>query len=163
MTTIPQLPELAAATDDDLLVIYDIGLGMAYKVTRGTLLDGLARLQGDVEFSAVSADSASFTEVTAALLSFAAGGALANAATVQASITIPALAAGATAMITMPVPGLALGMGVHLALVEEPPAGVIATAWASAAGTATIRFRNLGTAGTTATAMPAQIVALQVG
>ena len=153
MTTIPELPELAAATDDDLLVIFDVGLEVGYKISKAAFLDGIARLQQPAEFTTLSADSASFTEITAALLSFAAGGAIADAATAQENITVPALAAGASGQVTVAVPGLSTGMAVRAALIGEPPAGILLTAWASATGTATIRFTNVGTGGTSATGM----------
>lgn len=131
-----------AVSDDDLLLIYDLTAGHAFKVTRGVLLQGIARLNRVAAFTNLSAEDATFTEVTAALMSFASGGGIADMVTARPSITIPTIAAGTAQTVTIPVSGATLGMAVVCTISDGLAPGLCLNAYVSATNQVSVVLTN---------------------
>lgn len=142
-----ELPELDAipgesVSDDDLLLIYDIANGRAYRVSRATLLGDVARENADATFANLSAEGITATQITPALLAFAGGGGIADMVTVTGNVTIPTLAAATAGSAALSVPGAASGMLVLATFTGGLAEGLTYTAHVSAGSTVTFRFVN---------------------
>lgn len=145
-----ELPDLSPipggnVSDDDLLLIYDITNSLAYKITRGTLLGNVARTGSPATFTDLAADDLTATQITAALLLFAAGGGIQNMISGSFAVSVPTIAAQEAASVTVSVPGAAVGMAASVTISDGLAAGLAYTAHVSAADTVILRFVN-GTA-----------------
>lgn len=160
-----ELPDLdptpgGSVTDDDLLLIYDMTNGRAYKVTRGTLLGNVARENADAAFANLSAEGFTATRITPASLEFASGGAIGDMVTASGDVTVPTLAAATAGTATLSVAGAAAGMLVVATFTGGLPAGLAYTAYVSAAGTVTFRFVNATGASISGAAAPVRVACL---
>lgn len=132
----------------------------AYKVTRGTLLSGVARLIAPADFTVLSAEEATFTEMTAALLKFTSGGQIADMVHRSTSVVIPTLAAGATGTVVISVPNSVVGMQVIVGFTEAIGAGLCFNAFVSAAGSVTIAITNASTGSIPGATKAAKVVCI---
>lgn len=151
-----QLPS-ANASDDDLLLIWDMQNQRAYKVTRGVLLGNVARTGAEVEFSTVAAEEGTFTQLTPALLLFAAGGGIADMVTASETVAVPTLAAQASGTVGVPVEGAAVGMLVLVTFASGLAPGLSYAAHVSAPDLVAITFTNASAASITGTIEAAKI------
>lgn len=160
-----ELPDLdptpgGSVSDDDLLLIYDMTNGRAYKVTRGTLLGNVAREMADADFVNLSAEGITATQITPALLVFAGGGGIADMVTATGSVTIPTLAAATAGTATLSVPAAAAGMLVLATFTAGLPPGLACTAYVSAAGIVTFNFVNATGASISGASAPVRVACL---
>lgn len=128
LTTIPG----AQISDDDLLVIYDVGAATAYKITKSALLAGLATIGGDHDFG-----TSNFTQ-----LSVGGGADITNVLFRQDTVTPPDILSGATDVQTVTVTGAVTTDSVFLTIASALPAGMSVQAWVSSADTVSIKFFN---------------------
>lgn len=160
-----ELPDLdptpgGSVTDDDLLLIYDMTNGRAYKVTRGTLLGNVARENADAAFANLSAEEFTATQITSALLQFTSGGGIGDMVTASGSVTVPTLAAAATGTATLSVPGAAAGMLVLATFTGGLPAGLAFTAHVTSSGIVTFTFTNASSASISGASAPVSAACL---
>lgn len=158
MVTINNLPEqlLADVSDEDLLVIYDMGGGAtpARKVTRGDLLSGVARTASAAAFTTLSATT-SVAAPAGAIDALTVATSLIMGATLQrmlkgaASVAIPLATTLTEVTATIAVTGAVVGDLATLHLPSTWPAGLIARATVTAPDTVTIYAFN-ATAGSIA-------------
>lgn len=156
LVDIPSIPE-GNVSDDDLLLIYDMTAGRSYKVTRLLLLAGIARLNAPAEFTALSAEEATFTEATVAQLLFASGGGVSDMVTASAPVVVPTLAAGATDTVNVSVAGAVAGMAALCTFTDGLAPGLCFTAHVSAPDVVTVAFVNASSGSITGASKTASI------
>jgi hypothetical protein len=169
MTEISALPTATGIDNADFLVVHRNGRETSQqsrKITRATLLTGVARTSENAAFLALTASSIgapsgaidSLTVATGLIM----GATLAKILTATASTAIPTLAAGASADVTMAVTGAVVG---DVAIVNPQvtmPGGLRLRAYVSAADTVTINVLNGSTASITGASYSLKAVLLRV-
>lgn len=169
MTEINALPTATAIDDLDLLVVHRDGReasSQSRKISRGSLLSGVARTGQPASLGAVTATSlaapvGAINALTVAT-SLIMGATLAKILTATASVAIPTLAAGASGDVAMTVVGAVVG---DVAIVNPQvtmPGGLRLRAYVSAADTVTISVLNGSTASITGASYSLKAVLLRV-
>lgn len=148
MATFDTLTEAIALADTDFVLAHLPGASpdKTRKVTRATLLNGVARAGADVTFGAVDADELNAPigaiDALTVATSIALGAVLSRILTNTTSVAIATLAAAASSDSTMTVTGAVVGDVVILNAQVALPAGLILRAYVSAANTVTINVTN---------------------
>lgn len=161
MAELPDLDPIPGAnvSDDDLILIYDMENNRAYKVTRGNLLGNVARTGDDADFNVLSAETATFTEVTPALLSFASGGGIADMITASGeSVSVPTIASQSSDTVTVTITGAVAGMVALVTFSDALAAGLVYHAHVSADDILTITFTNATAGSITGESKTAEII-----
>lgn len=166
--TLDQLPlqDVGNVSDDDLLLIWETGAGSSpsRKVTVGSLKSDLPRTAGNADFSDVTATDVTATTGAINALEVATsltlGAAITKVLAGALSVTASTLAAGVTEDKTAALAG-ALTTDTVMFSISGLPAGLIVSAWVSAADTVTFRLFNATSGPITGAAYTARTVAIR--
>lgn len=141
MPEITELTELTSATDADELLIYDVsaGTGNSKKVTRETLLDGIARDGGDHDFGTSTIDNLT---ATTASLTFEDGCTITNYLCASLTVAPADILTGAYQTVDATLTGATTAGFLSYAFTDALPDGLLCQAWISAADTVSYRFHN---------------------
>lgn len=150
MPEIPALPaiEPSNVTDDDLLVIYDVGAATqpARKVTRGALLRGVARSEEDATFRDLDAESLSGQQGTINVLTVETGldmGArLSRILTGVGPISMASVPANQQVTVTAALQGAIAGDVVLIQAEAQLPSGLVLQGYVLTSGVVTITAFN---------------------
>lgn len=148
-------------SDNDLLLIWETSAGSnnSRKVTRGDLLNDVARDGGDHNFG-----TSQITDLTAGVsaLTFASTAAVTNVLKTQASISVGSLSAGGSETQTATLTGVQtsdfLLMPTFAGALSD---GLTFQAWVSAADTVSLRFRNNTSGNVSGATYTANIIAVR--
>lgn len=169
MTEINALQTATAVNDADYLVIHRDGREASQqsrKITRASLLTGVARDGQSASLAALTATSVAAPTGAIDTLTVATGlvmgATLAKILTATASPAIPTLAAGASADVTMTVTGAVVGDVVIVNPQMAMPGGLRLRAYVSGADTVTISVLNGSTASITGASYSLKAVLLRV-
>lgn len=145
MTAITDLTALGTTpASGDLLVLHDISAGTDKKVTRSSLLGGVAFDGGNHNFGTSNITSLIAASANVGNISFTSGGlSVARAYKNTAVIAVPDIAAGATSDQTVTISGVLSADVVIANVTSALPAGLTYQAYVSAADTVTFRFANV--------------------
>ena len=147
MVTIPELPTqvVANVSDDDFLVVYDAGSGLAKKVLRGNFLTRVARAEQDVTLAVVDADELNAPEGAIDSLTVATelimGARISNVAYLSSLVAVPTVAAGAQGTVTVTLTGSVTG-DMLMVNATALDAGLIMSGTVTSANTVTLYFWN---------------------
>lgn len=144
----PELDDLDAIpggniSDDDLLLIFDVGSGTAYKIAKSVFLDGVAFEDGDHDFGASTITDLTATNAEIANLTFSSGGAeITNVIRHSATVNFASIAANDVSSQTVTVTGAVAGDHVVLTVNQAYANPVAFRAYVSATNTVTIEAVN---------------------
>jgi len=153
-------------SDDDLLLTWETGAGSSpsRKLTVGNLKADLPRTNGNADFADVTADDIAATTGTINTLEVATsltlGAVITKVLAGALSVTASTLTAGATEDKTATLTG-ALTTDAVMFSISGLPAGLIVSAWVSAADTVTFRIFNATSGSITGAAYTARTVAIR--
>lgn len=172
MPEIIDLPSIEPnnVTDDDLLVVYDMGAASnkARKVTRASLFKDVARtgLGTDASFATVEAQELQAPVAKLDNVSIATGlemgATLGRILTATGDVAIPTVAAGAQGSVTIPVPGALLDDAVTVHAPPALPAGLILRAAVTVADVVTVYAFNATSNSIPGASHALRVVALRV-
>lgn len=133
-------------SDDDLIVIFDVGSDSAGRMTRGSFLNGVARDGGDHDFGTSEITDLTATNASISALSITGaismGDDLSRVLKATASVSVGDIAAGAGQTVTMSLTGCLAGDALIFSSNVLLPDGLHVQAWISATNTVSIRFHN---------------------